>query len=61
VIEQAASRTRSISRNFQSIVEDKPWFNDRSFWSEYLTMLAALRFNRFQCRTHSPKIRDIRR
>jgi len=47
VIEQPASRTRSISRNFQSIVEDKPWFNDRSFWSEYLTMLAAERFNRF--------------
>ena len=47
VIEQPASRTRSMCRSFQSEVEDKPWFNDRSFWTEYLTMLAAQRFNRF--------------
>ena len=47
VIEQPASKTRSMCRSFQSEVEDKPWFNDRAFWTEYLTMLAAQRFNRF--------------
>ena len=47
VIEQPASKTRSICRSFQSELEDKPWFNDRQFWTEYLTMLAAQRFNRF--------------
>jgi hypothetical protein len=47
VIERPASRTRSICRSFQSELEDKPWYNDRSFWTEYLTMLAAQRFNRF--------------
>ena len=36
-----------MCRSFQSEVEDKPWFNDRSFWTEYLSMLAAERFNRF--------------
>ena len=38
---------RSISRMFVSDVEDKPWFNDREMWPEYLTMLATQRFNRF--------------
>ena len=47
IIEQAHNRTRSMCRSFQSEVEDKPWFNDRSFWTEYLSMLAAERFNRF--------------
>ncbi|HEV2328073.1 MAG TPA: hypothetical protein VGY56_04705 [Verrucomicrobiae bacterium] len=46
-VEQPASKTRSICRSFQSELEDKPWFNDRSFWTEYLTMLATQRFNRF--------------
>jgi hypothetical protein len=45
--EQPASRTRSMCRSFQSELEDKPWFNDRTFWTEYLSMLAAERFNRF--------------
>jgi len=47
IIEQPHNKTRSMSRSFQSEVEDKPWFNDRSFWTEYLSMLAAERFNRF--------------
>ncbi len=47
IIEQAHNRTRSMCRSFQSEVEDKPWFNDRSFWTEYLSLLAAERFNRF--------------
>ncbi len=47
IVEQPHNRTRSMARSFQSEVEDKPWFNDRSFWTEYLSMLAAERFNRF--------------
>ena len=45
--ERPANRIRSVSRLFVSDVEDKEWFNDRAFWREYLTMLAAQRFNRF--------------
>ncbi len=47
VSEQPANAVRSVSRGFVSDVEDKPWFNDRHFWSAYLTMLATQRFNRF--------------
>lgn len=45
--EQPANQIRSVSRAFVSDVEDKSWFNDRAMWPEYLTMLAAQRFNRF--------------
>ncbi|HWD20382.1 MAG TPA: hypothetical protein VHB20_13995 [Verrucomicrobiae bacterium] len=44
---QPANRVRSLMRLFVSDVEDKPWFNDRAFWREYLTMAATERFNRF--------------
>ncbi len=47
IAERPANQIRSISRAFVSDVEDKPWFNDRAMWPEYLTMLAAQRFNRF--------------
>jgi hypothetical protein len=47
VVERPANATRSIARLFCSDVEDKPWFYDREFWTGYLTMLAAQRFNRF--------------
>lgn len=47
VTETPANKIRAISRCFQSDVEDKPWYNDRSFWEPYLTMLAGHRFNRF--------------
>jgi hypothetical protein len=47
VSERPANSIRSISRGFNSDVEDKPWFQDRDFWPSYLTMLAANRFNRF--------------
>lgn len=47
VIERPANRIRSVTRCFVSDVEDKPWYNDRSMWPEYLSMLAAQRFNRF--------------
>jgi hypothetical protein len=48
VAEQPANRVRSVMRLFTSEVEDKPWFNDREMWPDYLTMLATQRFNRFQ-------------
>ena len=47
VLEQPANAIRSISRGFNSDVEDKSWFQDRDFWPPYLTTLAANRFNRF--------------
>ncbi|WP_263382342.1 hypothetical protein [Granulicella arctica] len=45
--ERPANQVRSITRLFTSDVEDKPWYNDREMWKQYLTMLAANRFNRF--------------
>ncbi len=41
-----ANAVRSCMRLFCSDVEDKAWFGDRDFWSAYLTMLVAQRFNR---------------
>jgi hypothetical protein len=45
---RSATPVRSILRTFTSDVEDKPWFYDREFWTEYLTELAVNRINRFQ-------------
>jgi len=45
--EQPANAVRSAMRLFSSDVEDKPWYKDREMWPQYLTMLAAQRFNRF--------------
>ena len=47
IIETPANGIRSVTRLFTSDVEDKPWFNDREMWPQYLTMLATHRFNRF--------------
>ena len=47
IMERPANEVRSMSRLFTSDVEDKPWYNDREMWPEYLTMLATQRFNRF--------------
>jgi len=47
VAERPANVVRSITRLFCSDVEDKRWYNDREMWPEYLTLLAAQRFNRF--------------
>jgi hypothetical protein len=47
VSDRPANTIRSISRCFQSDVEDKSWYHDRDHWREYLTMLATHRFNRF--------------
>lgn len=46
--QRPATPVRSILRTFACEVEDKPWFYDRSFWTEYLTELATQRINRFQ-------------
>ena len=45
--EKPASEARSVGRYFCSELEDKPWYYDREFWSEYLDHLIASRFNRF--------------
>ena len=47
IVETPGNPIRSVLRLFASEIEDKPWFNDREFWSSYLTMLASQRFNRF--------------
>jgi hypothetical protein len=44
---QPANAIRSCMRLFCSDVEDEPWFRDREFWTSYLSMLVAQRFNRF--------------
>jgi hypothetical protein len=46
-IEKPANKVRSLNRLFVSETEDKPWYNDRDMWPQYLTMLATQRFNRF--------------
>jgi hypothetical protein len=48
VEEKPANEIRCVGRYFSSEIEDKPWFYDKDFWHEYLTALAASRFNRFQ-------------
>ena len=47
IIEKPAVRVRSIYRTFTSEIEDKGWYNDREFWTNYLTELATQRVNRF--------------
>ncbi len=51
VVEQPASRVRSMLRGFNSEVEDKPWFYDRDYWRAYLDMLAYSRVNRLHFAT----------
>jgi hypothetical protein len=47
IIETTPNKVRSVLRAFVSEVDDKPWFYDRAFWTNYLDTLAAARFNRF--------------
>ncbi len=47
IIEKPAVKIRSIYRAFCSEIEDKGWYNDREFWTNYLTELATQRINRF--------------
>ncbi|MGD1876844.1 MAG: hypothetical protein ACFB13_05000 [Kiloniellaceae bacterium] len=46
LVERPAAAVRSISRCFQSDVEDRAWFHDRDGWRAYLTLLATHRINR---------------
>ncbi|WP_405069120.1 hypothetical protein OG558_04675 [Kribbella sp. NBC_01510] len=45
--EQPAVPVRGVVRSFASVDEDSSWFHDKQFWTDYLTWLAASRFNRF--------------
>ncbi len=45
--ESPANRIRSVMRMFVTDVEDKAWYGDRNFWTNYLDLLALQRFNRF--------------
>jgi hypothetical protein len=47
IIETTPNKVRSVARAFVSEIEDKPWFYDRAFWTNYLDTLVAARFNRF--------------
>jgi hypothetical protein len=47
LIETSPNKVRSVSRAFCSEIEDKPWYYDRAFWTRYLDILTAARFNRF--------------
>jgi hypothetical protein len=46
VAQKPANKIRGVVRLFSSNVEDLPWLHDRTFWTRYLSMLAAQRFNR---------------
>jgi hypothetical protein len=47
VQERPANEGRCVGRYFCCEFEDKPWYNDKDFWREYLDALVASRFNRF--------------
>ncbi|MGA1984381.1 MAG: hypothetical protein ABSG84_18175 [Acidobacteriaceae bacterium] len=47
LVETTPNKVRSVARAFCSEIEDKAWFYDRAFWTNYLDTLAAARFNRF--------------
>jgi hypothetical protein len=47
VVETTPNPVRSVARAFLSEIEDKSWFYDQLFWSDYLDRLASARFNRF--------------
>ena len=46
-VHRPANPVRSVMRQFVSELYDKPWYYDRAMWPQYLGMLAASRFNRF--------------
>src|SRR5205085_12252620 len=46
IIERPANPVRSVARFLVSDVEEKPWYTDREFWRQYLTMLVSNRVNR---------------
>ena len=46
MIRSPRATVRSVSRCFSSEIEDKPWFQDKEGWRQYLDMLVSNRFNR---------------
>jgi len=46
VIENPITKIRSISKCFESNIEDLEWYHDRNMWRKYLSMLVTQRFNR---------------
>ena len=46
-IESPKTKIRSISKCFESDIEDLPWYHNKTMWKEYLDMLVINRFNRF--------------
>lgn len=46
IIEKPVTKIRSISKCFESNIEDLKWFHDRIMWRKYLSMLVTQRFNR---------------
>ena len=46
IIENPVTKIRSISKCFESNVEDLNWYHDRNMWRKYLSMLVTQRFNR---------------
>ncbi len=46
-IENPKTKIRSISKCFESNIEDLNWFYNKTMWKEYLDMLISNRFNRF--------------
>jgi len=46
VEEKPANEVRCVSRYFCGELEDRPWYDDKAFWSGYLDRLVASRFNR---------------
>ncbi len=46
-LERPYNPVRAITRIFTSAATDLAWLHDRTFWTDYLSDLAAQRFNRF--------------
>jgi hypothetical protein len=67
LIETPTAGVRSIARLFCAEHEDKVWFYSKNQWRDYLSMLAANRFNRFSLTLgmgynypyHNPWITDV--
>ena len=47
ITESPKTKIRSISKCFESDIEDLNWFYNKTMWKEYLDMLVSNRFNRF--------------
>ena len=45
--ETPKTKIRSISKCFESDIEDLKWFYNKTMWREYLNMLISNRYNRF--------------